>query len=351
MPIQTVWTLALHNLLAAAPAYDKTLAVFPIGGDRVVAYDLPTGTQQWIVSARPQTDPVAGDGLVFLVESDSLTARRGADGSVAWRLPSADTLEVHPVWDNGWLVAATTGGSIRAFRASDGQLIWSRDVGSPAHALPALAADRVYVPTEDGRIVTLRVDTGEPVWERRLGGPPDEILALPDRLYVGSEDNYFYSLMTKDGRVDWRWRTGGDVIGLPVADEHRVYFVALDNVLRALDRVSGGQHWMRPLPLRPLTGPTRAGSTIVVTGFAPALRAFNLADGVAAGEIPAAPEVAAPPYVYDDPATGRIHFLYVTRDIAAGATATLVTRSFEPMIAPVAPLPNLITFGPSTTTK
>ena len=123
MPIQTVWTLALHNLLAAAPAYDKTLAVFPIGGDRVVAYDLPTGTQQWIVSARPQTDPVAGDGLVFLVESDSLTARRGADGSVAWQLPFADTLAVHPVWDNGWLVAATTSGSIRAFRASDGQLM------------------------------------------------------------------------------------------------------------------------------------------------------------------------------------------------------------------------------------
>ncbi|OLC48577.1 MAG: hypothetical protein AUI64_02845 [Acidobacteria bacterium 13_1_40CM_2_64_6] len=346
LPIRTVWTLALKNPLAFAPAYDKTLAFFPIAGDRVAAYDLPTGKQQWLVSARPQSDPVAGDGLLFLVEPDTLMALRASDGGVAWRLPFAEPLAVHPVWDNGWLIVASKAGSILAFRATDGQLIWSHDVGSPAHALPALAADRVYVPTGDGRVVALRVDTGAPVWERRLGGPPDDILALTDRVYVGSEDNYFYSLATKDGRVDWRWRTGGDVIGLPLVDEHRVYFVALDNVLRALNRDSGVQQWMRALPLRPMTGPTRAGSTIVVTGLAPSLRAFNLSDGAAAGEIPAAPEVGAPPYVFDDSVTKLPQLLYVTRDIAAGATATLVTHSFEPTMSPVSPLPNLITFGP-----
>ena len=350
-PVRTVWSLALKNQLAASPAYDKTLAFFPIAGDRVAAYDLASGTQLWIASARPQQDPVAGDGLLFLVEPDALTALRISDGSIGWQLPLADTLAVHPVWDNGWLVAATQAGSILAFRAPDGRLIWSRDLGSPAHAAPALAADRVYVPTSDNRIAALRVDTGAPIWERRLGGPPDEILALEDRLYVGSKDNYFYSLMTKDGRVDWRWRTGGDVIGLPLADEHRVYFVALDNVLRALDRVSGGQQWMRPLPLRPTTGPVRAGSTIVVTGLAPALRGFNAADGAEAKEIAAAPEVAAPPYVFDNPTTGLPQLLHLTRDLATGATATLVTRSFEPETAPVAPLPNLVTFGPQGTTS
>jgi len=353
LPIRTVWTLALKNPLVFAPAYDKTLAFFPIAGDRVAAYDLVTGKQQWLVSARPQTDPVAGDGLLFFVEPDALIALRTGDGGLAWQLPFAEALAVHPVWDNGWLIVATKAGSILALRATDGQLIWSRDVGSPAHALPALAEDRVYVPTGDGRVVALRVDTGAPVWEQRLGGPPGDILALPDRVYVGSEDNYFYSLATKDGRVDWRWRTGGDVIGLPVVDEHRVYFVALDNVLRALNRDSGVQQWMRALPLRPITGPTKAGSTIVVTGLAPSLRVFSLSDGAAAGEIPATPEVGAPPYVFEDAVTKLPLLLYVTRDLAAGATATLVTHSFEPTTSPVSPLPNLITFGPPTpaTTK
>jgi len=345
-----VWTLALNNPLAFAPAYDNTLAYFAIAGDRLVCYDLRSGKQQWLVSAPAQIDPVAGGGMVFLREPDALTARHSSDGSVAWELPFAEPLAVRPVWDNGWLVAATKAGSVLAFRATDGQLLWSRDIGSPAHAMPALAGEHVYIPTADRRVVALRVDTGAPVWERRLGGPADEILALDERLYVGSEDNFFYSIQTRDGRVAWRWQTGGDVIGLPVVDEHRVYFVALDNVVRALNRGSGVQQWMKTLPLRPTTGPVRAASGLVVTGLAPSLRVFNLTDGAAAGEIPAPPEVAAPPYVFEDAVTKLPLLLVITRDIAKGATATLVTHSFEPPTSPVQPLPNVITFAPQTTT-
>src|SRR5205814_461316 len=83
-------------------------------------------------------------------------------------------LAVHPVWDNGWLIAATAKGTILAFRAIDGHLVWQRELAWAAHALPALAADRVYVPTEDSRVVALRVDTGATIWERRLGGAPSE---------------------------------------------------------------------------------------------------------------------------------------------------------------------------------
>jgi outer membrane protein assembly factor BamB len=349
-PVRTIWTLALNNLLAFPPAYEGTRGYFPLTGDRIVAYDLLPGTQTWIVDAHPKMEPVAGGGLLFFVDADSLTALNGDDGSVAWQLPFAEPLAVHPVWDNGWLVVATEAGTVRAIRATDGESIWSRDLGARAHAMPALAADRVYVPLQDNRIVALRVDTGEPIWERKLGGAPDQILALDDRLYVGSKDNFFYCVTTKDGRVDWRWRTGGDVIGLPIVDERRVFFVALDNVMRALDRESGVQKWMRPLPLRPMAGPVRVGSSIVVTGFAPSLKGFNAADGVAASDITAGSEVAAPPYVVPDPTQLVPDLLFVTRDIAKGATVTLVTRSFEPIATPIAPLPNLITFGPATTT-
>lgn len=326
------------------PAYDATTAYFAIADDRIVAYDVLPGTQKWIVSARPQMELVAGDSLVFVVEPGTLTALRASDGGVAWQLPFAETLAVHPVWDNGWLVAATNSGSILAFRATDGQLLWSREIGSRAHALPALAADRVYVSTADGRVVALRVDTGSVVWDRRLGGPPDQILALDDRLFVGSTDNFFYSLMTKDGRIAWRWRTGGDVIGLPVVDEHRVYFVALDNVLRALHRKSGVQQWMRPLPVRPTTGPAKVGDALVVTGLEPPLRCYALADGAPAGEVEAGADVAWAPRVFDDQATGMPLLLFLTRDLAKGASATLITRSFDPKVVPLEPLPNLITF-------
>jgi hypothetical protein len=197
--------------------------------------------------------------------------------------------------------------------------------------------------------VALQVEDGTPLWERKLGGAAGEILALEERIYVGSRDNHFYSVKTRDGSVDWRWRTGADVVGRPISDGRRVYFVALDNVLRALSLGNGGQQWMKPLPVRPSSGPVRAGMSLIVTGLAPAMRVFNLADGAAGGEIPVTPEAAAPPYVFEDPVLSFPMVVYFTRDLATGVTVTLVTHAFEPPTASVSPLPNLITFGPPTT--
>ena len=403
--MRPVWTLVLFNQLTTTPAYDDAHAYFPIEGDRLVAYTLPAGTRAWMIAVRLVHPPVAGDGFVFVVERDALTARRGVDGSIAWRAPLAEALAVRPTFDNGWLIAAVASGDVLAYRARDGELIWRRHLAAPAHAPAALAGDRVYMPTTDSHIVALRVETGEPVWDRRLGGAPNEILALAERLYAGSMDNFFYCLMTKDGRIDWRWRTGGDVVGEPIADERHVYFVALDNVLRAMDLKSGAQVWMRPLTIRPIAGPVRAGTTILVAGQTAQLRAFAAKDGTpvpgepivpgapaapapprpaanaARAGIPAVelvpsdlphampseidmpsdaemaakaatiasdPDMAAPPHVIENPATRLPMVLMITKEIARGAGATLLTRSFEPPLAPVAALPNLIMIAPQT---
>ena len=388
MPVETVWGLALNNPLTAPPAFEGTLAFFPIEGDRLVAYELLSGTQKWMIAARPLMEPAAGTGLLFILEADTLKALHAADGTVAWELPFADTLAVHPVWDNGWLLVALATGEVRAYRATDGQLIWQRDLKSPAHAPPALAADRVYVPTTDGRIVALRVESGEPLWERRLGGAPNDILALDDRLYAGSQDNFFYCVMAADGRIDWRWRTGGDVIGRPVADDRLVYFVALDNVLRAMNLVTGSLQWMRPLPMRPAWGPAKAGASLVVAGQNAPLRAFNIKDGTpaagtligvgpqpqdvidAAAAADKEPEydddgelikrkpltfltlaadigVAAAPHVLEHPVSHLPLALLLFKDIAKGVSATLVVHSVEPLLIPaVAQLPNLVQIAP-----
>ena len=392
MPVETVWGLALNNSLTVPPAYEHALAFFPIEGDRLVAYDLLSGTQKWLVAARPLTEPAAGGGLLFVLEADALKALHTTDGSVAWELPFTETVAVRPVWDNGWLVVALASGEVRAYRATDGQIIWTRDLKSPAHAPPALAADRVYIPTTDGRIVAVRVDTGEPLWERRLGGAPHDILALDTRLYAGAQDNFFYCVMADDGRVDWRWRTGGDVIGRPVADSRLVYFVALDNVLRAMNLVTGGQQWMRPLPMRPAWGPVKAGASLVVAGQNAPLRAFNIKDGTpavgtllgvgpqpqevidAAAAADKEPEydddgepikrkpltfltlaadvgIAAAPYVLEHPESHLPLALLLFKDIAKGVSATLVVHSVEPLLIPaVAQLPNLVQIAPVTPT-
>ena len=65
------------------------------------------------------------------------------------------------------------------------------------------------------------------------------MLALDDRVFVGTARTWFYALQPEDGRVRWRKRVGAAVVGRPAADRSAVYFLALDNLLRALDRVGG----------------------------------------------------------------------------------------------------------------
>ena len=122
-PIHALWTLALNQRLTVPPAYAGSHVYFATERDQLVAYDLGSGTREWIVSAKPRLEPAAGEGLLFIVESGLLRALRTADGSAAWEVQVAGELAAPPVWDNGWLVLATREGGILAYRASDGHLV------------------------------------------------------------------------------------------------------------------------------------------------------------------------------------------------------------------------------------
>jgi outer membrane protein assembly factor BamB len=327
--------------VTAPPAFAGHLAFFPVDNHQVAAFDIQSGTPAWTAAGTPTSTPATGDGLLFLAEPDSITALRQDTGEQVWRLPFSEELAVPLVWDNGWLVASDVSGNVLALRATDGTLIWRAELGVRVHAAPALAADRVYVPLEDGRVVALDVTSGAQKWAHKLGGPPNEMLALDDRVYVGSDDNYFYCLMARNGEIAWRWRTGGDVIGVPVIDQHRVYFVSRDNVLRGLDRHSGAQRWKRALPGRPTRGPVAGADVLFVSGVAPKVSAFAMKDGTPAGEVAAPGELAAAPFLTDS--RGLPQLVLVSRDVAQGTRIIAVKRNVEPpMNTPLPVLPGVI---------
>lgn len=337
IPARQQWTLPLNNPLTTAPGFHGARGYFPIEGDRLVAYDLASGRQLWLVPAQPGHSPVASDQHVFVGPPDAIVALHAADGSEAWRTPIDGPLAVRLVWTSGWLIAATASGEVLALRAADGEIVWRHDTGTRVTATPAIGADRVYVPLEDRRVLAVDVVNGSVVWERRVGGPPTDILALDDRIYVGATDNFLYSLDARRGTVAWRWQTGADVIGAPVVDDDRVYFVALDNILRALGRKGGSQAWKRTLPIRPRGGPLLVGSTLIVGGLAPAVRGYAAATGAPAGEVTLPSDLAAPPHVFVH--DGVPMLVAVTSDIVNGATV----MAFSPAIGlpgPFSPLPN-----------
>jgi outer membrane protein assembly factor BamB len=342
-PLATVWTLPLNNALTAAPAFDETRAFFPLEENQLAAYDLIGRTQLWIAPIGTTVEPVVGDGIVYIFEAAAITALHAESGKPAWRVPFSEMLAVPPTLADDLLITVTVSGDIAARRTRDGAVVWHQPLGAAANASPAVAGHRVFVPTTDSLVHSLDRETGTPQWKRTLGGPGNDVLAIGERLYLGSRDRYFYCLNASTGEVEWRWPTGANVIGKPVVDEQSVYFVSLDNVLRALNRSSGVQRWKSPLPLRPTTGPIKWSLTIIVAGAMPGLKGYNVKDGKLVGQSTTSNELSAPPHLVDDSSLPFPILLAVTSDITGLATVTAYSRTVEPEIVALAPLPNAVT--------
>jgi outer membrane protein assembly factor BamB len=338
-PVRAAWTIALNSSLIGQPAFDGSRGYLPIEGDRLVAYDLVHGERLWITETAAITSIVAAGDLVFTAGPDTVVARRSEDGAEVWRL-RLEPLDRFAAWENGRLVVPTESGALLALRALDGRQLWRRELAARVSAAPTFGANHMYVPLADRRVVALRIETGEPVWETRLGGLPGEGRAFDDRLYIGADDNFLYCLKVDRGQIDWRWRTGADLLGKPVVDESRVYFLSLDNVLRGHNRRSGAQQWKRALPMRPRSGPVEAGDALIVSGIGSAVRAYLKSNGAPAGEIAAPGELGSSAEVVGEASLPTL--VMVTSDVAKGATVAAFTRAIEPAVQPVTPLPNPI---------
>jgi outer membrane protein assembly factor BamB len=204
------------------------------------------------------------------------------DGEVQWETP-VDGAVASLYWDSGWLLATNDKGWMLAIRAVDGKVVWRRDLGGALEGAPAPTGDRLYVPMHSGALLALALETGEPVWTTQFAEPVSGMLPLEDRLFVGSLDNRFYCLSARRGNPMWIWRAGADVIGIPVNDMSTVYFVALDNVLRAVDRNNGSMKWTRSMPIRPSAGPLLRGRLLMVPGITAEIHPFSSVDGSSAG--------------------------------------------------------------------
>jgi hypothetical protein len=128
--------------------------------------------------------------------------------------------------------------------------------------------------------------------------------------------------------------------------------VSLDNMLRALERTTGGQRWKRVLPASDARS-GRRGNVLIVSGVPANSPAYLIKDGTPAGEIAAGGELATAPHVVPNAALPMVAL--VTRDIANGTVVSTIIRAIDPVPVAVGPLPGAfsppIPGAPPTTTR
>ena len=326
------WTTDLSGLASGAPASDEAHLFVPLQSGEVVAVALSTGAIAWRVKLQAVGGAAAGGGLVFVPTATSVQALDAATGAARWSAAIESPLSAPLALENGWLLAGTEKGTALMLRASSGERIWDRPLPGKVHGTAAMTGDRLYLPLESRHLLAVTLATGETIWEQRLNGRPTTLAPLDDRLFVGADDKFFYCLSWKTGKVEWRWRTGGPIVGTPAIDDDHVYFLSLDNVLRALDRENGTQAWYASIPFRPFAGPALNARLLIVSGLGE-IRAFQVTDGADAGSVEVPEVLAAPPHFLSPGVALVSPFVVITRE---GQARLLVP---EPPPLPSKPFP------------
>jgi outer membrane protein assembly factor BamB len=346
-PVTQIWSLNLEKVLTAPPAFRSRYAVFALEDEQIAAYDLESGARLWISNLTTTVQPAIGTTAVYVRTEDALVALSLSTGEAVWTQSFDDELAVPPVVAGDRVIVSTLDGDVIALRGTDATELWRRRLSAAASSAPAFTATRLFVPTADSMVAALDVENGAVVWSRHLGGIGHDILANADRIFLGAQDRYFYCLEVKDGEIAWRWATGADAIGRPVGDDRTVYFVSLDNVLRALNRGSGVQRWKSPLPIRPIAGPLKYRETLVVAGTSPTLQAYSTRDGKEQGRpYTVSTELSAPPQLIESRARVFPLLLTISSDIVGRATANAPPRELEPASQSFVPLPNVEKVSP-----
>ena len=339
-PTAPAWSVSIESGVALPPGFDDARAFVPLADGQLAAYDLATGKMLWTVTQATSATPVAAEDRVVLIEDTEVIARDAETGDVVWQYPVGSPVKAPVTLIGGWAIVPESAGTIAALRLEDGGMVWTRTLESSPAEAATVEGIFTMIPTVDGQVIALALDDGRRLWTRRLGGRPQPVLAVDDRVYVGADDNYFYCLRLSDGRVEWRWRTGADIVGVAAFDDRRVYFAALDNVLRALDRRSGAQRWKRALTVRPTAGPVLAADALLVASQSATIHGFLTKDGAPAGDIDAGGVLVGVPHVAEPPAHPAPLVIYTTGSVTSGATMAAVTRRIEPPVTPIVPLPN-----------
>ena len=336
-PLQVGWTAELGAPPAARPGYDEAHAYVPLRDGTLSAVRLRDGDIAWNIEQAAGFPPATGGGTVVVANGATLVALQGATGERLWSLELASQVSAPPLRGAGWLIAPLEGGELLALESASGRQIWRRPLGGAVRTQPAFGGNRLFVPIDDGRLAALDVTTGMLLWEQPLAGSPREVLPL-DAVFVGTTGNYLYRMALSNGRIEWRWRAGGDIIGAPVADEERIYFASLDNMVWALDRDSGVQRWREVLQRRPRAVPGLVGELLLVSGISEQIPSFRRETGEAGDAVAAPGELGAPPHLAPSLAAAGLRMVFLVAD---GRLVGMRRPAPPPALSLAAPLPPL----------
>jgi len=191
------------------------------------------------------------DRVIVADSSGAIRALSLKNGKSLWRFKTANVVCSTPAIAQDRVVCPSTDGNIYALNAASGKVAWRVSTPRPIVASPAIADGIVYLGSSEGKFRALDLASGRLVWE--FGGLKGfvETRSLLDRDHVtfGAWDGHLYALDRETGKLAWTWSGGqrgilySPAACWPVAASGKIFIVAPDRRMTAIDVNTGAQIW------------------------------------------------------------------------------------------------------------
>jgi outer membrane protein assembly factor BamB/predicted phosphohydrolase len=210
-------------------------------------------TGKWDDSSSILSGPCLIDDtlLVYGNSTGNVRAFSTRSGEVLWQTRIAGPVYSTPVTTGGVVVLGTVEGEIIGLKASTGSLLWKVAVSRPVMSEGITEGNFVYIGGGDRSFCKINAETGKVVWqftgiEGLIQGKP--VISDASVLF-GAWDTYFYCLDKNSGALIWKWSNGksqklyspGNIY--PVCSNGKVFIVAPDRYMTALDIATGREIW------------------------------------------------------------------------------------------------------------
>jgi outer membrane protein assembly factor BamB/predicted MPP superfamily phosphohydrolase len=147
--------------------------------------------------------------------------------------------------DRKTLIYGNSVGKIKAIRIASHKLIWENQLQGPVYSTPVSSKSVISVGTVDGKIIGFDIRNGKELWKVEVGTPvlADGIVEN-NELYIGGGSTAFYKIEMTSGKVIWKFEgINGSIQGQAALSDKQVIFGAWDRHLYCLDKSTGELLW------------------------------------------------------------------------------------------------------------
>lgn len=272
---ETVWDKSVGDGIGKyyshlSPAWEGSSIYAADRNGLVKALDADSGVEIWSVNLAEKTGflsasipamlsgglTVSGEHLYVGTERGMLIALNANDGEIAWTANAGGEVLSRPEVSEGLVLVHTGNGLLQAFDTATGEQRWSLNLDTPSlsvrgESAPAVAMGAAFVGGDNGRVSAVMLGQGQLIWQQRISQATGttEISRLNDvdmtpvvadgRVYAIAYNGNLVAMDMRSGQILWK-RDFGSVNEL-VLDGESLYVVDQnDNVygLRAADGVT-----------------------------------------------------------------------------------------------------------------